>query len=390
MKNRTSRPKSRAALKRTLLILGGVLLLTAGAAAVMLLRLSPERHFRQADIPVAAAPEANAGGAAGAAAGGLAGSTAGTAAGVAGTGAGAGAPAGNSAGDSSASGAAQAGDGSSFTAQDGALEGSGASAEQGQSETRFNLLLLGIDARESEDSRTDVMMLAHVNLSRNEVNLVSIPRDTRVYIKGTGYTKINHAHLLGELEGGGHAGTMASLQAVSNLCGCSINYYMKTNFEGFVHFIDSIGGLDVKLDDPVKLTYAHVTIPAGSQHLSGDLTLKLVQERHSLASGDINRQQNQALVLRALIRTMLEPDNLVRIPALLAKVKKDVLDTNLSDSDLISLSLLAKDLKSEDIHYVQIPGSSGRAKDPLVGKELYYWIPDQKAWSELAKKVLTD
>ncbi|WP_223068717.1 LCP family protein [Paenibacillus caui] len=343
---------------RFMLIPGGILLLLAGLCSFIFWRLQPEQHFRHADIPVLSVPE----------------------------------PESESVKGSPQTAPTQQipssglGSGPALAAD---ANASGTTAATG-SGVRFNVLVLGIDARADEDSRTDVMMLAHVNLDRKTVDLISIPRDTRVQIKGVGYTKINHAHLVGELQGGSRSGTSASLQAVSNLCRCSINYYVKTNFDGFVHFIDSIGGLDLDLSSPVRLTYAHRTLPAGKQHLDGDLTLKLVQERRSLSSGDINRQQNQALVMRAVIRKMLEPDNLVRIPSLVTKVKEDIVDTNLSDRDIVSLSLLAKGLKSEDIGYVQIPGHSGRAKDPLVGKELYYWIPNLEAWWKIAKNVLED
>ncbi|USB33022.1 LCP family protein [Paenibacillus sp. YPG26] len=253
----------------------------------------------------------------------------------------------------------------------------------GLAQTNLNILILGIDARGSEDSRTDVMMLARVNVDENRVSLVSIPRDTRVKLPGVGYTKINHAHLLGELRGGNHEGTKASLQAVSNLCGCSIHYYVKTDFEGFEHFIDTLGGLEVTLPAPVKLTYAHLTLPAGEQKLGGDLTLKLVQERHSLAEGDQGRQQNQALVLKSILRTLLQPANLARLPVLIRQVREDMVDTNLTDSDLLSLSLLAKEMKTEDMKYYQIPGHSEKLYDPLVKKELYYWIPDVTLMREM-------
>ena len=84
------------------------------------------------------------------------------------------------------------------------------------------MLVLGIDARRNEPSRSDVMILANINPKTRKVLLISIPRDTRVEIPGVGNTKINHAHVLGEIEGGNHQGTVASLQAVSNLLNLSL------------------------------------------------------------------------------------------------------------------------------------------------------------------------
>lgn len=255
----------------------------------------------------------------------------------------------------------------------------------------FNMLLLAVDARAEEASRTDVLMLVHVNPSNHKVRLLSIPRDTRIQLPGIGLTKINHAHALGELNGKGvHSGTMAAIQAVSDLCGCTINYYAKTNFEGFEHFIDAIGGLDVELASPVKLTYDHLTLPAGRQHWDGRTTLHFARERKSLAEGDSGRQENQALVLKAIAQKLLKPSNLAQIPDLIDQVKKDILDTNLSKSDMISLAWMAKDIDAGAIAYTQFPGSSGKAYDPLVKTELYYWMPDLTAWASMSEKVLGD
>ena len=63
-------------------------------------------------------------------------------------------------------------------------------------------LLMGVDAKdvkESRGTRTDTMMLTKVNFDTGEINLLSIPRDTRVLIKDK-EDKINHAHSNGGVE----------------------------------------------------------------------------------------------------------------------------------------------------------------------------------------------
>ncbi len=253
----------------------------------------------------------------------------------------------------------------------------------------FNLLLLATDARAGEASRTDVLILVHVNTNNNGIKLISIPRDTRVHLPQIGWTKINHAHALAESKGkNSHAGSESAIQAVSNLCGCTINYYVKTNFEGFEHFVNTIGGVDMNLDAPVKLTYYHKTLPKGPQHWDGTTALQFVRERKSLEDGDHARQQNQVQVLKAMAKKILTPNNLRQLPTLLTQVKEDILDTNLSDSDILSLAWLASQTDTDEMEYVQFPGRSGKAYDPLVRAELYYWLPDMEAWGEIAEEVL--
>lgn len=240
----------------------------------------------------------------------------------------------------------------------------------------FNILLLGIDARGQEASRTDAIMLASVNLREGKIDLLSIPRDTRVYIEGVGYTKISHAHFLGEVKGGNQAGTRETIKAVSELCGCDINYYIKVDFKGFEDFVDNLGGIDLVLSQPVKLTYSNITLPAAKQQLTGSTALCLARERVSLPDGDFGRQRNQALVLKAITQKVIEPQNLERLPSLVRQFKREVIDMNLSEGDLISLAWLLKDVSKDQIYYSQIPGRDGYAIDPLLNMELYYWIPE--------------
>jgi polyisoprenyl-teichoic acid--peptidoglycan teichoic acid transferase len=95
---------------------------------------------------------------------------------------------------------------------------------------RINVLLLGSDARENEAGRTDSMIIISADTKSKHVSIISIPRDTRVDLPGIGLTKITHANAVGEASGGVHSGTLASVQAASNLLGLTINDYAKINF----------------------------------------------------------------------------------------------------------------------------------------------------------------
>lgn len=251
----------------------------------------------------------------------------------------------------------------------------------------FNMLVLGIDARRNEPSRSDVMILANINPKTRKVLLISIPRDTRVEIPGVGNTKINHAHVLGEIEGGNHQGTVASLQAVSNLLNCDIHCYIKVNFEGFKNFIDSIGGVEIELEEPVKLTFAGVTLLAEKQNLNGDTALKLVRERFSLPDGDFGRQKLQYLLLQALAKKLMAPKYIPRIPDLISQARYNVLDTNLTETDAVSLAWIFKGISSGNIDHLSIPGHAEYAVDPLIRSEVYYWVPDTVKTAGLLSKV---
>ncbi|MDR6553888.1 LCP family protein [Paenibacillus qinlingensis] len=250
----------------------------------------------------------------------------------------------------------------------------------------FNVLILGTDAIGNEDSRSDVIIVAHVMPNEKKVAIVSIPRDSRVAVDNVGYTKINHAHIVGELHGGNKEGTQLVLQTVSSFLNIPINYYVKTNFRGFINMIDEIGGIDIEVMEDIYLGESSLLLHQGMQHIDGATTLSLVRERHSLQNGDFGRQFNQSQVLKEIAVKLLQPKQLPKLPKLLSLVKKDISDTNFSDGDLLSLAWLLNGVKASDFSYIQIPGHSSLEMDPLVKNNVWYWIPDM----DEVKKITQD
>jgi LCP family protein required for cell wall assembly len=252
----------------------------------------------------------------------------------------------------------------------------------------FNTLLLGVDADGNEGSRSDVILLVHVIPAAKKAAIVSVPRDTRVKLEGIGETKINHAHVVGQAKGGSNGGSEAVIQAVSDLFQIPVHYYAKTNFKGFQQFIDEVGGVDIEIPQDMRLSESHLYMQAGLQHLDGKQSLSFVRERYSLNNGDFGRQADQMLLLKAVAQKLVEPERLSELPELIMKVKKEVVETNFSDSDLISMALLFKGMNHDQISYVQIPGHSALEPDPLVGQPLWYWIPDMNEVKKIAEQFL--
>lgn len=253
----------------------------------------------------------------------------------------------------------------------------------------FNLLLIGIDARENESSRADVIMLAHVIPKERKVTLISIPRDTGVYLDHIGFTKINHAHIVGELNGGSYEGTKQTLQAVSNLLHIPIHYYVKTDFRGFEYVIDKIGGIEVDLPESIELSaFHHQVLEKGRQRLDGETALMLARERYSLPDGDFGRQMHQAMIIKAALKQMLSPANLIKLPDLLSIIEEDIVSTNFTNHDLISLAWLYKDMSIDDIQYLQIDGEAEYREDAILNARLFYLIPDEHRLTELTEKYL--
>ena len=246
----------------------------------------------------------------------------------------------------------------------------GISEELPKDRVRVNVLLLGSDTRGNEAGRTDSMILISADTKSKHVSIISIPRDTRVNLPGVGLTKITHANVVGEASGGVQAGTLAAVQAASNLLGVTINDYAKVNFEGFQKVVDAVGGIDVTLPEAVG------DLKAGNQHLNGDMALQLARARYGLPDGDFGRQRDQFYLLSAMGHKMLSIENVPKLPQVLNIIHKDLMDTNLSDAQILALATDFKGVAKDDIKYFQLPGKGITAHDPLVGADVYYYEPE--------------
>ena len=257
----------------------------------------------------------------------------------------------------------------------------------------LNMLLLGVDTRvPNTPARSDSMILIHANLNTHQFDVLSIARDTRIDLPPYGMTKITHANYMGDLHGGVVKGIEEASQAVSNLTGLPINYYAEINHFGLQSLVDAIGGVTVDVPFAVPIINAWYpdlngkTIPAGIQHLSGEMASELVHQRELLPNGDFSRQQLQEDLLLGIAKKMEKPQNWGMIPGFVNAIPKFLTVTNLSTTDMLSLALSLHGFKRSDVHYYQVPGSSMSAMDPIVGSILDYWNPDIPALNQIIKQ----
>jgi LCP family protein required for cell wall assembly len=186
---------------------------------------------------------------------------------------------------------------------------------------RTNVLLLGIDYVEpgSAVARSDTIILASINPLKPTIRLLSIPRDLWVSIPGMGENRINTAHFFAESQQPG-SGPAALRQTIKQNFGVNPPYYLRLRFEGFRSIVDALGGVDIVLPE------AMAGYPAGRHHLTGNKALAFV--RHRAGSDDFFRMEHGQLMLRALLKNMLNPLKWPRLPGV-ALAFFDSVDTNL-------------------------------------------------------------
>ncbi len=158
--------------------------------------------------------------------------------------------------------------------------------------TRRQQMLLHV-GRSTGETNTDTLMVVHVPADHRYVKVVSLPRDSWVNIAGHGMNKINAALGIG--------GPPLMVQTVEQDTGLTIDDYVEVNFLGFVKVIDALGGVNICLPYAVDDHYSGLHMSAGTHHVNGITALEYARDRHSFATSDLARiQDQQQLISTAL------------------------------------------------------------------------------------------
>lgn len=172
----------------------------------------------------------------------------------------------------------------------------------------MNILVIGSDSRgnareqaahtaatgESQDHRSDALMLVQVPADRHALYVISIMRDLWVDIPGYGASKINAGLEVGGID--------LTTRTVESLLGIHVDHTLMLDFNGFRSLTDGLGGIDVNVPIPFQATFdtEHV-FTAGVNHLDGQAALEFSRERYAFADGDFQRVQDQRIMLRAIL-----------------------------------------------------------------------------------------
>lgn len=164
-----------------------------------------------------------------------------------------------------------------------------------------NILLIGVDARESDvSSRSDTMMLLTIDNKNGQIKLTSFLRDSYVKIAGRKKEKLNAAYFRGGIQG-----LVDTLELNFKV---EIPYYMLVDFEIFTTVVDMLGGIEVEVTEK-ESAYSKKTptdrggylpLEAGENiHLNG--TEALWYSRMRYLDSDFMRTQRQRKVITAIV-----------------------------------------------------------------------------------------
>jgi LCP family protein required for cell wall assembly len=176
------------------------------------------------------------------------------------------------------------------------------------------VVILGTDVG---GGNTDVMYTLRVD--NGVTKLTQVPRDTYIDSSRFGPLKANALYAFG--------GADAVKQELSKHLGRPVQHHILVNLSVIRRLGDALGGLEVNV--PKRMYYndntqgLHIDLNPGPQVLRGRDIEGFLRFRHD-ELGDIGRLDRQRLLLKALFDQITKPENLVRMPALLAAAGKDM------------------------------------------------------------------
>ncbi|MFG3418321.1 LCP family protein [Micromonospora sp. NPDC048063] len=224
----------------------------------------------------------------------------------------------------------------------------------------LNLLLVGVDTRVSVpgwEPHGDAVLVVHVPKGLDRAYLFSLPRDLLVDIPafpkagyGGGKTKLTHAMSYGSRvpgkpkEPSTAQGFELLRSTVSGYTGLRIDAGAVLTFNGFDKLVDTLGGVDLYVDQRVVSLHRRpdgrhrepapggggyvgpqMVYEKGERHLTGWQALDYARQRY-ITGGDYARQRHQQQLVKALVTKILDED-LARQPERVQQVVDALGDT---------------------------------------------------------------
>lgn len=231
---------------------------------------------------------------------------------------------------------------------------------------KFNILLLGLDGRAGLNDRSDTLILVSLDQENKKAQLLSIPRDTRVKVKGA-WDKINAAYAYGGID--------LSKRTVSDFLDVKIDRYVIINFDGLVKLVDKIGGIDVNVPVRMYKPLEGIDLEPGYQHLNGEQILAYSRFRDT-KGGDLDRSGRQQEVLQLIAEKVLKENNISQITELVQIAKEDI-ETDLTVREIVALARLASPILENGLATKILPGSNKYIDN------LWFWEPDLTSLEEI-------
>lgn len=242
---------------------------------------------------------------------------------------------------------------------------------------RNAVLMLGLDA---DGANTDTIMLAVLDSNRKMIDLMSIPRDTKVANpngKG-GFVRINSVYAgwdLNELK-----------NTITEITGIPIGKYMIVNFKAFRNAVDILGGVDfyvprrLKYDDSAQ--NLHIDLYEGMQKLNGNKAEQLVRSRNNYDEADIKRTEVQRDFIKEMVKQHAKIENIFKLDKIFSDVMPHIA-SDLSYKEAYDYANVFASVPEENIRVHIFPG----AVNDYQAEGISWYLYHTKEMDELAYDI---
>lgn len=200
-------------------------------------------------------------------------------------------------------------------------------------DNKIYVLLLGVDSRGEEISRTDTIMIGQYDPDNQTAKLASIMRDTYVEIPGYGNNKINASFAFG--------GPELLRKTIATNFGIETEYYAIVDFKGFTQIVDTISPDGVEVNVEKRMFYrdrnatTYIDLYPGVQKLDGEQLLDYARFRHDRES-DFGRVRRQQEVISLLKDELISFNGVMKAPRLIGTLQPFI-KTNMKSSKILTL-----------------------------------------------------
>lgn len=249
----------------------------------------------------------------------------------------------------------------------------------------LHILLFGIDktattdmTEEGNPTRSDVVMLVTIDPVTKRAQLLSLPRDTYVSIRGhQGKTKLGHAYAYG--------GEKLAEETVEDFLDVKIDYYATVDYKAVERLVDAVGGIEVDIpfdysyEDTYVVPNLHIDFKKGKQKLDGANAVRYLRIRKIYEDQDIDRIQVQQRFMMQLFDKLKRPMMILKIPELI-DIALDNIETNLSYGQIAYLAKMGLDMDRENIQTDTLVGDNKR-----IGSIDYYIVNQASAREQVRR-----
>ncbi|HHW49732.1 MAG TPA: LCP family protein [Clostridiaceae bacterium] len=215
-------------------------------------------------------------------------------------------------------------------------------------------------------ANTDTIMLVNFNPNTDKLNIMSIPRDTKVDVPGMEIPKVNGLYAKKN-------GAKLLVDTLSKMFGVNIKYYVYLDIKTFRDIIDLLGGVEINVpvdmdyDDPIQ--NLHIHLKKGKQVLDGKKAEQYLRFRQPNEGGwtkemrkyydgsDLKRIEAQQNFIKELVRQKANIFYFSKINEII-NIIYDNLETNITMNEIMKLVKNISNFKAENVSFFTLPGKT--------------------------------